>query len=185
MNWFDILLAFLVLAAVGMGFCRGFARTVGGFVASIAAVVCALWFYAPLGYLLHPYVGSRLRADAIGFALVFGAMVVLVAVLEWFLIRLVKIAHLTWLDRSAGAAFGIVQGLLWAAAVVVAVLVIAPRPLPNPIVNSRLIPYFERAGRVLASAAPEPVREGYRRAHRDLEKVLPPPLQKHLERISY
>lgn len=185
MNWFNVTLAVVVLSSIVIGFGRGFARTAVGMVASIVAVICALWWYAPLGFWLHAFIRSRLAADATGFAVVFAGILILGAIAEWSLVRIVRAAHLTWPDRFAGAAFGVVQGLLWATVAVLAVLAFAPRPLPKAVVTSRLVPYFADAGRLLASAAPEPVREGYWRAHRDLEKILPDPIQKRLEKIGF
>jgi membrane protein required for colicin V production len=184
-NWFNVALAAIVLGSIVIGFRRGFVRSAVGMVASIVAVICALWFYAPLGFWLHGYIRSRLAADATGFAVVFAGIMILGAVAECFLVRIVRAAHLRWPDRFAGATFGVVQGLLWATVVVLVILAFAPRPLPKAVVTSRFVPYFADAGHLLASAAPEPVREGYWRARRDLEKVLPDPVQKRLEKISF
>jgi len=184
-NWFNVTLAVVVLSSIVIGFGRGFARTAVGVVSFVVAVICALWCYAPLGFWLHAYIRSRLAADATGFAIVFAGVVILGAIAEWSLVRIVRAAHLTWPDRFAGAAFGVVQGLLWATVSVLVILAFAPRPLPQAVVTSRLVPYFADAGRLLASAAPEPVRKGYWRARRDLEKVLPDPIQKRMDKMSF
>jgi hypothetical protein len=42
---------------------------------------------------------------------------------------------------------------------------------------------FEDAAHVLSATAPDPVREGYYRARRDLEKVLPPDMKREYDKL--
>lgn len=171
MNWFDLALVIAVVASIVAGFVRGFTRTAIGFIAFLVAVICAFWFYVPLGLWLRAYIKSQPMADGAGFLLVFLGITMLGAVAECTLVKFV--AHLTWLDRILGGAFGAVQGLLLATAGVLLFMAFAPTPLPKLVVGSRYAPYFENAAYALASAAPAQVQQGYLRARRDLEKVLP------------
>lgn len=183
-NWLDLSLLIAVAAFIGIGFAKGFARTAIGFAAFVIAVAAAFWFYGPLGFWLRSYIDSKPLASATAFTIVFLAIVMLGHVAEWFSVKFVKAAHLSWVDRSMGAAFGMVQGLLVAAVVVLMYMTFAPKPLPKVVAESRYVPYLEDAAHVLAAAAPYEVKEGYQRARRDLEGVAPPPVKKQLKKLD-
>ena len=184
MNWFDLALVIAVVASIVAGFGRGFARTAIGFIAFLVAIICAFWFYVPLGLWLRAYIKSQPMADGAGFLLVFLGITMLGAVAECTIIKFVRGAHLTWLDRILGGAFGAVQGLLLATVGVLVFMAFAPTPLPKAVAGSRCAPYFENAAYALASAVPAQVQEGYLRARRDLERVLPDRIKRRIERLS-
>ena len=184
MNWLDLSLLIAVAAFIGIGFAKGFARTAIGFAAFVLALAAAFWLYGPLGFWLRTYIDSKPLASATAFTMVCIAIVMLGHIAEWFSVKFVKAAHLSWVDRSMGAAFGMVQGFLVAAVVVLMYMTFAPKPLPRVVVESRYVPYLEDAAHVLAAAAPYEVKEGYQRARRDLERVAPPPVKKQLKKLD-
>jgi membrane protein required for colicin V production len=78
------------------------------------------------------------------------------------LAKIFRWTGLSWLDRLLGAGFGIVRGFLIAIALVSVLVAFAPRPLPDWIVRSRLLPWVARASDITASLAPKAVKEAYR-----------------------
>ena len=183
MNWFDLALLIAVLSTIVIGFARGFVRTAVSFVAFVAAIVCGFWFYDPVGFWFTHFVKPKPAADALGFFVVFAIIGTLGHLIERAALKFVRSSHLTWLDRIMGAAFGVLQGFLVMTAAVLIFMAFAPSPLPKEVAQSRLVPVFEDAAHVLAATAPDPVMEGYYRARRDLEKVLPPDMQKEFEKL--
>jgi membrane protein required for colicin V production len=184
-NWLDLCLLLVVAVSIVEGFWKGFARTATGFVAAGVAVLCGLWLYRPMGFRLRPYIDSKAAANAVGFLLVFGAIMILGAVAERLLAKFFKRAELTWLDRGLGGAFGVVRGLFGAAITVLLFMAFAPEPLSRPVVDSRLLPCLVRGARVMATAAPDEVRDGFRRAKRDLEAApVPEPIRKGLAKLD-
>ncbi len=184
MNWLDITLILAVVISIVEGLRRGFARTAIGFVALIVAVGCGLWFYRTMGFYFREIVPSKPGANAAGFAFVFVAVMVVGAVVEWLAAKFFKVTHLTWLDRLMGGGFGVVRGLFFCTMTVLVLMAFAPAPLSHFLVESRLVPYFTNAGHLMASAAPEEVRDGYRKACRDLESALPDNLKKQVQKIA-
>ena len=185
MNWLDLCLILVIAISVIEGLLKGFARTAVGFVAAGCAVLCGLWLYRPMGFWLRPYLDSKAAANAVGFAVVFVAIMILGAVAERLLAQFVHHTDLTWLDRGLGGAFGVVRGLLGAVIAVLLFMAFAPGPLSRPVTDSRFVPCLVSGARVMANAAPDEVRDGFRRARRDLEAApVPEPIKKGLARLD-
>jgi membrane protein required for colicin V production len=185
MNWFDLCLAAVVAGSIAAGFWKGFARTAVGFAAAVIAVFCALWLYRSMGFWMRPYLGSKPLASATGFLIVFCAIITLGALAEWLLAKFFREAQLSWLDRLLGGAFGLVRGATAAVIAVLIVMAFAPAPLSRTVVESRFVPCLTSAAHVLAEAAPDEVRDGFRRARRDLEAApVPEPVKKGLAKLD-
>lgn len=159
MNWLDIVLLILVAASTAGGLLKGFTRLVIGLAAALIGLFCALWFYGAAGSLLEPYVSHKAIASFIGFLLVFTGTILAGAVLGKLLGLLLKWAGLSWLDRLAGGAFGLIRGAVIGIALVLALMAFSPKPPPRAVVRSRLAPYFIDAAHICAALAPREVRE--------------------------
>lgn len=168
MNWLDfVLILILVISAVG-GIAKGFARLVIGLLAAVAGFLCGLWFYGLAGGFLLPYVSHKGIANFIGFLLIFLGVVLLGALIGKLLGLLLKWAGLSWLNRIMGGVFGLLRGLVFAIALVLALLAFSPKPPPRSVVESRLAPYVIDAAHLCANLAPREVRDG---AMQSYEKV--------------
>ena len=118
LDW--IILAVLALS-LALGAWRGLVYEVMSVLGWIAAFVLAQWLapdaaaWVPMGQ-----AGETLRYAA-GFVLVFIAAAFLAGLLAWLVKKMVEAVGLRPVDRTLGAAFGLVRGgvLLLAAAVVV------------------------------------------------------------------
>ena len=183
MNWLDVVLTTIIAVSVIVGLWKGFARTAIGFAATVAAVICALWFYGTTGFWLRPVIASKPLANVIGALLIFAAIGTMGAVVEWLAAKFLRSAHLSWLDRILGAGFGLVRGALVATMLVLLFLTFAPKPLPGYVAQSACIPQFTAAAHVLATAAPYEVRDGFRRACHDFDTVLPEHMKKRLAQL--
>jgi uncharacterized membrane protein required for colicin V production len=69
---------------------------------------------------------------------------------------------LSFIDRFLGGVFGFVRGALICVAFVAVLLAFAPRPMPNWMVGSKLLPYAVDASNVVASLAPGVVKDAFR-----------------------
>jgi membrane protein required for colicin V production len=184
-NWLDLSLVAVVVLSIAGGFWKGFARTAVGFAAAVVAVVSAFWLYRPMGFFLREYISPRPLANAAGFLIVFGAVMILGAAAEWLLARFFRTAQLSWLDRLLGGAFGLVRGSFVAVIAVLVIMALPARNLPRTVVESSLVPCLAEAAHVLVAAAPDEVRDGFRRARRDLEaSPVPEPVKKGLAKLD-
>ena len=171
MNWLDILLLVVILVSVVTSFMRGFARVAVSLLAAIMAVVCSLWLYGTAGAWLQPYVSSVQLANFCGFVLVFAGILVLGALVGKLLSLLFKWTGLSWLDRLLGAGVGIVEGLVIATAIVMAVTAFSPKPPPRSVVESRVAPYVIGAARVMVTMAPRDVKDGFIDSYEQVKKL--------------
>jgi membrane protein required for colicin V production len=184
MNWFDLALAGVVLVSVITGMAKGFGRSAVGFLAFCLAIGCGLWFYGPFGFWLRAYIHPPATANGVGFVLVFAAVMILGGWAEHHTARFIRQADLKWLDRVLGGCFGIVQGAVSATVMVLCVMAFAPKPLPEMVMQSRYAPHLMDAASVIARSAPDEVKEGFERARRDLDKMLPEKLKEGVDKLS-
>jgi membrane protein required for colicin V production len=185
-NWLDIVLAIVFALSVLGGLVKGFAKVGIGFLATVLALFCGLWFYGAVGYYFLPYVSHKGIANFIGFLVIFLLVVLLGALAGMLLSLLFRWAGLTWLDRLLGGAFGILRGFVFAVALVLALLAFTPNPPPRSVVESRVAPYIVDAAEICASLAPHEVKEGVRESYEKVKKIwsevlekAPPRLREH------
>jgi membrane protein required for colicin V production len=158
----DLLLALIVGGSIVSGFLAGFARAGVSFVAAIAGVLFGFWFYGIPADFIHRYVGSQTFANIAGFLIVFFVCVVAGALIGKVLAKLLKWTGLSWLDRMMGAGFGLVRGVVAAVAFVSILLAFTPKPVPNWMTGSMLLPYAIDASNMVATLAPRALKNSVR-----------------------
>jgi membrane protein required for colicin V production len=175
MNWLDIVILVLVGLSIISSMSNGFSREVVGLIATIAGLFLGIWFYGPAGSFLLPYVSTRAVANFCGFILVFVGVMILGAMVGYSIGKLIKVAGLSWFDRLLGAGFGAVKGLLLSIALITALLAFAPGhpgdAPPKSVVESRSAPYIIEAARGLSTAAPNELKEGFRRRYDEVKAI--------------
>src|SRR6185295_15757515 len=95
--------------------------------------------------------------------------------------KLFKWTGLSWLDRFMGAVFGLVRGALISVALIAVLMAFTPKPPPNWMVESKLLPYAIDASGVLAGLAPNAIKDAFRESMREVRKVWYQELQKSRE----
>jgi len=158
----DLLLAVIVGGSVVFGFLAGFARAGVSFLAAIAGVLFGFWFYGIPADFIHRYVGSQTFSNIFGFLTVFFVCVLMGALIGKLLARLLKWTGLSWLDRMMGAGFGLVRGVVAAVAFVSILLAFTPKPVPNWMTGSMLLPYAIDASNMVATLAPRALKNSVR-----------------------
>jgi membrane protein required for colicin V production len=167
----DLLVVIVIGASVVAGFVAGFARVSIGFVAAILGVVFGFWFYGvPAGW-VHRYLHSAAVSNLIGFLLVFWAILALGALFAKVTSKLFKWTGLSWLDRLLGGAFGLVRGALIAVVMIAVLLAFTPKPMPNWMVKSQVLPYAMEASSAIASLAPNSIKNALRESVLELRSV--------------
>ena len=137
------------------------------------------WFYWIPADWFHKHVTSSVAvANLCGFFAVFFAFVFAGALIGKLLSKLFKWTGLSWLDRLMGGAFGFLRGSLIAIAFVAVLLAFASRPVPNWMVDSKLLPYAIDASDVCAALAPAAVKDAFRESMHDIEKLWDDQLKK-------
>ena len=126
MNWLDWILLVVIAGSIIASFRTGFSRELIGLISMIVALFCSLWFYGSAGAFLLPYVSSKEIAHLCGFLIVFLGVLIAGAIIGVLFSRLVKAAGLGLFDRILGAGFGAVRGLLFAVALILAIVAFSP-----------------------------------------------------------
>jgi len=167
----DLLLIAIIGGSVLLGFLAGFARAGIGFLAVITGVLFGFWFYGiPAGW-IHKYVSSVAFSNLAGFLVVFVACVALGGLIGKLLSKLFKWTGLSWLDRMMGAGFGLVRGALAAVAFVSVLMAFTPKPVPNWMTGSFLLPYAIDASNIIASIAPRALKDPVRQTAREIRQA--------------
>jgi len=167
----DLLLIAIVGGSVVLGFLAGFARTGIGFLAAVTGVLFGFWFYGIPAAWIHRFVGSEAFSNLVGFLVVFVACVALGGLIGKLLAKLFKWTGLSWLDRLLGAGFGLVRGGLAGVAFVSVLMAFTPKPGPNWMTGSYLLPYAIDASNIIAALAPRALKDPVRQTIREIRQA--------------
>ena len=170
MNLLDALLAVIVGISVALAFVAGFARAGIGFLATVCGMVFGFWFYGIPAEWLHKYLSSVTLSNVFGFLIVFMGVQFAGALVAKLLAKLLKWTGLSWLDRLMGAGFGLVRGALIAVAFVAVLMAFTPKPTPNWMVDSVLLPYAVDASDLCAALAPNALKQAFRDSLAEIRK---------------
>jgi membrane protein required for colicin V production len=160
-NWFDVVLALIILASMAAGLRSGFARVVVGLCATLAGLVLGFWFYRVVGAKIAPYVSSTGLADILGFLTIFIGITVLGALLGALLSRLFQWIGLSWFNHFLGGVAGFLRGILAVAGVAAVLVAFTPSPTPAFLANSRVLPYASEVAAALAEMAPRDLKDSF------------------------
>ena len=176
MNWLDLVFIAVLLFSTVRSFRKGFSREIVGLVASLAALVLAMWFYGIVGSYVAPYVSSLGVANMIGFVLVVIAVLLFGALVGSIVSRFLRTIGLSFFDRLLGAGFGFLRGLLIAIALITAYIAFVPHgekdPTPDAVVHSRIAPWILEASRYFVAIAPMDLKVGFRKQYTDIRSAL-------------
>lgn len=187
-NLLDLLVAIIVACSVIAGVVAGFARSGIGLLCAIFGVLCGFWFYpmpAELFHTLFPtWIHSQMISNVLGFLLIFFLFVIVGGFAGRWVMRLFQWTGIGWLDRALGAMFGFVRGALVSTAFVAILLAFTPRPIPNWMVNSAVLPYAVTASGELATLAPKELTTAFRATLREIRGIWVAELEKSKEEIE-
>ncbi|MGA3024205.1 MAG: CvpA family protein [Bryobacteraceae bacterium] len=161
MTFLDFILLAVIIGFTAKGLSGGFARVGVGFIASIAGIFCAFWSYGITAAWIMPYVNSRPLANLLGFLIILIGFGIAGSLIGHVLARIFRWAGLSWFDHLGGAAFGLLQGLVVAVALVTVILACAPTPTPDMLARSRVVPYLLGPSNAMAAMIPRELRESF------------------------
>jgi membrane protein required for colicin V production len=169
MNWLDLVLGIILAASVVASYRKGISREIIGLASVVLGLLLGCWFYGSVAGYLQAYLSSRALANFAGFLIVFVGVVILGAIVSAIVGKFLKVTGLSFFDHLLGAVFGIVRGVLIAAAVVMAVLAFATgdKP-PQAVVDSRLAPYAATTARVFVAMAPRELKDGFQKTYAEV-----------------
>ena len=113
MNWLDGAIIALVIWLTYAAFQAGFIRETVTVVAAILGIILAGLFYQSLAEDVLLFIDNETLARIVGFAMVFGAVVLAGQMLATILKPTVNLLQLGIFDQLAGAAFGFVKAIVF------------------------------------------------------------------------
>jgi membrane protein required for colicin V production len=172
MNWLDVILLLILAASVFSSFRKGLSRQIIRLASVVLGILLGAWFYGTASAYLQPYVSSRTAANLGGFLIIFAAVLLLGAMVSWIVGKFLRVTGLSIVDHLLGAGFGLLCGLLVAAALLMGVMAFSKdgRP-PRAIDESRVAPYVSKAASLFAAMAPNELKEGYRKTYAQAEEA--------------
>lgn len=143
MIWVDfVILAVIVISAV-IAFFRGFLREAIGLAIWVVAFWIAFQFAQPAATLLTEWIGARWIRVAAAFAAIFIGVLIIGAVFNYLIGKLVSQTGFAGTDRALGTLFGVLRGVV---VLVVLVLLAGLTPIPSDDWWNRsvFVPHLER-----------------------------------------
>lgn len=173
MTFLDFILLAVLVGCVANGLKGGFARVGVGFIASILGIFVAFWSYGIAAAWIMPYVSSQPAAKILGFIVILIGFGIAGAIVGHTLAKILRWTGMGWLDRLGGAAFGLVQGLVIAVALVTVVVACAPNPPPDALARSRVMPYLIGPSDAMAAMIPRELRDSFYSTTDKVRKMWP------------
>jgi len=151
LSWFDIVILVVLALFVVKGMLRGLLKELCSLLGLILGGVFAFTFHLLLAQFLQDSFHLPDQLCVWGSSLaIFLLVVFLFAVLGFVLTRFVKLIFLGWLNRLAGAIFGIVQGIVILSMVLLALSSsISPDGMRKTVKHAQLAPPFVTLGEAI------------------------------------
>ena len=108
-DWFIVIV--LAVSVLG-GLSQGFFRSVFSLGGLVIGLVLAAWNFAPAASLLTPFIRIEAVADAVAFIVIALVVMAIFGIMGTMLHKTFRGMGLGCLDRLAGGAFGLLQGML-------------------------------------------------------------------------
>jgi membrane protein required for colicin V production len=170
-NWFDVVLALILLWSAIAGVRAGFARVVIGLAATVLGLLAGFWFYRIPAANLMPWVAKPVVADVLGFLIIFLGIILLGSLAAALLSRMFRWIGLSWFNHLLGGVAGFARGALFIAAVVAILVAYSPSPTPEFLENSRVLPYASELSGWLADLAPRELKDAFTEQMENLRQL--------------
>lgn len=170
MNALDIGLIVLIVLGAGIGLARGLVRILIGILTLVVAFFLASRYQDQIAAVLTSRHVTEGPARVAAYVLVFMATMIAGGLVAWVVGKLLKLAMLSFPDRLAGGALGIVAALL-AAAFLVHPLVASSPGGSRLVATSKLAPYVTVVADLGNAMAPDAVAKRYDQGVDSLRKI--------------
>ncbi|MCP5108344.1 MAG: CvpA family protein [bacterium] len=159
LNILDIVFMVVILFSILLGVIKGFIRELFSLAFLIIAVVLAFLFYSEAGTFLMKYLENREVSNFAGFVSIFAVVLIVGAVVTYFIKKILTVGPLKAVDRILGGVFGLLRGILLAGIIVFGLIVF---PVDDSLIlKSKLSPYVMSTIGVFLKLLPGNVRKKF------------------------
>lgn len=170
MNALDIGLIVLLAIGMAMGLARGLVRILIGMLTLVVAFFLASRYQDAITAVLTARHVSATPARIGAYVVVFLGTMIAGGLVAWVVGKMLKLAMLSWADRLAGGALGILAALL-AAAFLVHPLVASSPDGSKLLATSKLAPYVSVVADLGNAVAPDAVAKRYETGIASMRKI--------------
>ena len=143
-------------------------------------IVAALMFYPVGGQMLSELIPQIQIANIVSFWIIFLTVSILVSIVGMLISKMIKGADLSFYDRVAGGAFGLIKGYI-----LVAVLVIIISTLfPSSIRTSKIAPYIVKSVNMVTDILPKDYQREIDKQRKSLENIDVKEIEKNTNRVT-
>jgi membrane protein required for colicin V production len=148
MNFFDIAIIIIISFCLIRGVFRGILGELANIVGVFAGFYGAYNYYSEFTPLLEKYIANQALVNVVVFFLLFSVIFAFILLIAIGLEKALKVAFLGWIDKTFGAVFGALKGLLISAVIYIVLTNVVPQN--NALLaQSTLSPYIARVSSVL------------------------------------
>jgi membrane protein required for colicin V production len=144
MNLLDYIIIITLAYLIVKGIFRGFMKEIASLAGIVLGIVFGVTFLPEMTDFLKPYLPFTQLLPLISLAIIFILVLIICNFLGWFLKKLFQKVFLGWFDRSLGAGFAVVKGVVLTYFVIV-ILSFFPASQAPLVTDSRLAPWIIRS----------------------------------------
>ena len=154
MNWLDAVIVIVIAGFTFAAFRTGIIREVVTVIALVVGVLAAGFYYDDLAENVLLVIADDTAANVTAFVVLFGAMALGGQLAATLLKQMAGLFRLGWVDHLAGAAFGLLKGLILVEVFLILFTTFPWLGLDGAIRGSGIAPLFLDGGPVLLKLLP-------------------------------
>lgn len=157
LNILDVVFLIVVFFSILLGVIKGFVRELFSLVFLVVATAFAFLFYYEAGTFFMKYLENRQISNVAGFITIFVIILIVGAVVTYFLKKILTVGPLKSVDRILGGVFGLIRGILISGIIVFGLAVLPVKD--DLMMKSRLSPYVIHSIDIFIKLLPENLRK--------------------------
>jgi membrane protein required for colicin V production len=154
MNWLDVAIVIVIAWFTFAAFGAGIIRELVTVIAFVVGVLAAGFYYDDLAENVLLFIDDDIAANVAAFVVLFGSVALGGQLAATLLKRMASLLRLGWLDHLAGAAFGLLKGLILVEVFLILFTTFPYLGLDATIRSSAIAPLFLDGGPVLLKLLP-------------------------------
>jgi membrane protein required for colicin V production len=154
MNWLDVVIVIVIAWFTFAAFRAGIIREVVTVIAFVVGVLAAGFYYDDLAENVLLFIDDDTAANVAAFIVLFASVALGGQLAATLLKQVAGLLHLGWLDHLAGAAFGLLKGLILVEVFLILFTTFPYLGLDDTIRGSGIAPLFLDGGPVLLKLLP-------------------------------
>ncbi|MCD4744120.1 MAG: CvpA family protein [Desulfobacteraceae bacterium] len=170
MNFFDIAIIIIISFCLVRGVFRGILSELASIVGVVAGFYGAYNYYSEFTPLLQKWIESEALINIIVFFVLFCLILASINVIAIVLEKALKVAFLGWIDKTFGAVFGALKGVLVTAVVYIILTTFIPKD--NALISQSILsPYVARVSSAMTLFISKNMTQGVMEKFESMGKI--------------